>query len=234
MTAYVESRQRPTTREDGTEKPGMSNGTINRELSVLSRLLRLAYKNGKLGRLPVIELLTEDNVRAGFFERAEYEAVRKHLLDGDEGETKRRPPRPDLALALDLAFTFGWRIRDEILTSTWDRVNLDALTLRLDPGTTKNREGREVSLRPFPDLIPLLEAQRARVEALQKALGRIIPHVFPHLDPESAHAGSGSATSAGPGRPRVVWPASPASSVTISGGPRSGRWSGRGSRGPWR
>ena len=42
--------------------------------------------------------------------------------------------------------TFGGRIRDEILPLSWDRVNLDALMLRLDPASpTKNREGREVT-----------------------------------------------------------------------------------------
>jgi integrase len=125
----------------------------------------------------VIELLAEDNVRTGFFERDQYEAVRTAL---DE--------RPDVVVALDLAYTLGWRIRDEVLTLTWDRVDLDALTVRLDPGATKNREGREVSLRVFPALQVSLRDQRARVEALQKELGRIIPDVFPHLD--GPHVGS--------------------------------------------
>src|SRR5207253_3504479 len=43
MAAYVERRQRE----------GAANGTINRELGVLSKVLRLAYENGKLVRVPV-------------------------------------------------------------------------------------------------------------------------------------------------------------------------------------
>jgi len=47
--AYVAHRQ--------TQK--VANGTINRELAVLSKMLRLAYENGKLLRLPVIRKLKE-------------------------------------------------------------------------------------------------------------------------------------------------------------------------------
>src|SRR5712691_8300006 len=44
ITAYVVKRQ----------GEGAANGTINRELGVLSRMLRLAYESGKVLRLPVI------------------------------------------------------------------------------------------------------------------------------------------------------------------------------------
>jgi hypothetical protein len=49
VARYVEQRQ--------TEKA--ANGTINRELGVLSRMLRIGYKHGKVLRMPVIEKLTE-------------------------------------------------------------------------------------------------------------------------------------------------------------------------------
>ena len=52
-------------------------------------------------------------------------------------------------------------------------------TIRLDPGSTKNDDGRVVYL--TPDVKQLLTKQLARVDALQKHLGRIIPWVFPHL-----------------------------------------------------
>jgi hypothetical protein len=38
---------------------GAANGTINRELAVLNRMLRVAYESGKLVRLPVIRQLKE-------------------------------------------------------------------------------------------------------------------------------------------------------------------------------
>jgi integrase len=52
-------------------------------------------------------------------------------------------------------------------------------TLRLDPGETKNGKGRVVYL--TPELKTLLTGQLARVDALQRQLGRIIPYLFPHL-----------------------------------------------------
>jgi hypothetical protein len=64
FTAYVAKRQA----EEAT------NGTINRELATLSRMLRLAYENGKLLRLPVIRRPKENGPRQGFFERDQYDA----------------------------------------------------------------------------------------------------------------------------------------------------------------
>jgi integrase len=59
------------------------------------------------------------------------------------------------------AYLTGWRIQSEILPLQWRHVDLKAGTVRLDPGTTKNRDGR---LFPFGDRLPelrdLLEAQR--------------------------------------------------------------------------
>lgn len=127
---------------------------------------RLAYQHGTVLRLPVIERLTEAPPRSGFFEAARFEAVRRHLPS-------------DLQVAAAIAYTFGWRTQSEILTREWRHVDLEAGALRLDPGETKNGEGCIVYLTPA--LKALLVAQRGRVEALQKRLGRIIPAVFPHL-----------------------------------------------------
>jgi hypothetical protein len=71
VTAYVEQRQHA----------GAANGTINRELAVLSRMLRLAAENNKLFRVPVIRKLKEADPRSGFFEPEQYLAVKKHLPD---------------------------------------------------------------------------------------------------------------------------------------------------------
>ena len=58
---------------------GVATGTINRELAVLGRMLKLAYENGKLLRVPILHKLKEAAPRAGFFERGQFEAVKRHL-----------------------------------------------------------------------------------------------------------------------------------------------------------
>lgn len=162
MTKYVEHRQAQKTHL----KRATSNATINREVSVLSRMLRLAYENEKLLRLPVIRRLKENGPRQGFFEREQYEAVRRLL-------------RPDLQVAVAVAYTFGWRMQDEVLTLERRQVDLEAGMLRLEPGTRKNNEGRLVYLPA--ELEIALREQIACVQALERQAGRIVPWLFPHL-----------------------------------------------------
>jgi integrase len=145
---------------------------INRELALLIKMLRVAYEGGKLLRLPVIRKLKEAPPRQGFFEPVAFEAVRREL-------------RPDLQVAVALAYALGWRCQSEVLTLEFRQLDLEAGTLRLDPGQAKNEEGRFVYLPA--DLLPLVAAQVERVRALERKLGRIIPHLFPHL--RSRHRG---------------------------------------------
>jgi len=145
---------------------GAANGTINRELAVLIRMLRLAYEGGKLLRLPVIRKVKEAPPRQGFFEPAAFEAVRREL-------------RPDLRVAVALAYALGWRTQSEVLPLALRQVDLQSGTLRLDPGQAKNEEGRLVYLPA--DLKTLVATQVAQVRALERKLGRIIPYLFPHL-----------------------------------------------------
>ena len=162
ITAYVARRQAERTH---LKRP-TSNRTINIELSLLKRMFRLAYENGKVLRVPPIKLLKEAPPREGFFEPGQQEAVRGHLP-------------PDLQVAVAIAYAFGWRMRSEVLPLRRHQVDLKAGTLRLEPGTTKNREGRVVYL--TPDLRALVGQQLERVDQLSKQTGRIIPWVFPHL-----------------------------------------------------
>ena len=76
-----------------------------------------------------IPMLQEDNVRRGVFEREQFESVRRRLPE------EVRP-------VVTFAYLTGWRINSEMLTMQWQQVDLRAGIVRLDPGTTKNREGR--------------------------------------------------------------------------------------------
>lgn len=82
-------------------------------------------------------------------------------------------------MAVTIAHTFGWRVRSEVLTLDLRQVDLEAGTIRLEPGTTKHDEGRMVYL--TPELRALLTAQVGRVMALMRERGAVIPHLFPHL-----------------------------------------------------
>ena len=54
---------------------GFSAGTVNREMQPLGQALRLAHTRQLIRRVPTIRKLPERNVRQGFFEAHEIEAV---------------------------------------------------------------------------------------------------------------------------------------------------------------
>jgi integrase len=155
LTAYIQSRQ----------ATGLANGTINRELSVLGTAYKLGLEQGKVMRRPVIHLLKEANPRQGFFEESQFLAVRNHLPE-------------DLQVAVSIMYFFGWR-RSEVMALQLSQIDLEAGTLRLEPGTTKNQEGRVVYL--SPELKALVSAQITRVKLLSRRLGRVLPQLFVHL-----------------------------------------------------
>jgi integrase len=70
---------------------------------------------------------------------------------------------------------FGWRIASEVLPLERRQVDLRAGEVRLDAGTTKNREGRV--FRMTRDLRAVLEAQWQEHERLARE-GRTVPWVF--------------------------------------------------------
>jgi integrase len=77
-------------------------------------------------------MLQEQNVRKGFFEHDEFVAL-------------RAAPPVELRPVATFGYFTGWR-RREILDLTWDRVDLQTRTVRLEPGVTKNRDGRTIYL----------------------------------------------------------------------------------------
>ncbi|HKX03601.1 MAG TPA: hypothetical protein VJX71_13980, partial [Methylomirabilota bacterium] len=115
---------------------------------------------GRIVRRPFIDLLQEHNARTGFFEREEFDAVRAHLPD-------------DLQDVFTGAYLTGWRVKSEILTRQWAHVDFQSGWLRLEPGETKNTEGRQFPL--TPTLRAVLERRRTRTSAVEKATRAIIP-----------------------------------------------------------
>ena len=62
--------------------------------------------------------------------------------------------------------------------SPWKQVDFSAGTVRLEPGTTKNNEGRVFPFGVLPELANLLRAQWAHALSLELATGQSIPWVF--------------------------------------------------------
>lgn len=141
---------------------------INRELAALKRMFSLAVHAEKLPTAPYIPTLTENNVRTGFFEYAEFRALRDALP-------------PFLRPVVTFGYYTGWRTT-EVLNLQWRQVDLNAGEVRLDPGTTKNGKGRVIYL--DGELFDVMKEQRADVLSLQRERGEIIPWVF--VNPETA------------------------------------------------
>lgn len=100
----------------------------NIELAVLRRGLNLALEAGKISLVPKVKSLQLRNTRKGFFEHSEFVAILAHLPI-------------ELMPLMRVAYITGWRI-GELLSRQKRHVDLDAGFLRLDPGETKNGDGR--------------------------------------------------------------------------------------------
>jgi integrase len=57
-------------------------------------------------------------------------------------------------------------------------VDFQAGVVRLEPGTTKNDEGRTFPFRTYPALAALLKSQRDYTTAVERARATIVPWVF--------------------------------------------------------
>jgi integrase len=155
-----------TVPEPPPDRRPVAAGEINRELTILKRMFSLAMQAGKLRYKPHIPMLRENNVRIGFFELEQHLELLKHLPEAF---------RP----VVRFAYVTGWRINSEVLPLQWRQIDLKRGEVRLDPGTTKNREGRVFYY--SAELRELLEDQRKLADRLQRELGRIVPDVFFHV-----------------------------------------------------
>lgn len=120
LNAYIVRRQ--------SETPRPAVGTINRELEAIRHTFKLAVQGRKLFNMPHVPHLREDNVRTGFFTREEVDRLCSFLEE------------PYRSFVL-FGFLTGWRY-DEIRSLQWRQVDFVRNEIRLDVGSTKNREGR--------------------------------------------------------------------------------------------
>lgn len=139
IKGYIEQRQ----------QEGGSNGTINRELAALRRMFSLGVKATppKVYRVPPIARLKENNVRKGFVTIERY----AKLADACSSVGLW------LRTMLEVGYTFGWRV-SEVKKLKVGQVDMGSSRILLDPGTTKNDDGRVVRFKPGSVLANLLVA----------------------------------------------------------------------------
>ncbi len=130
-------------------------------------MFNLSIKKSKIYYKPHISMLQEDNIRTGFFELGEFLALREAL--------------PEYLRPI-VTFTFytGWR-KQEILSLKWNQVDLQTKTVRLEPGTTKNKKGRTIVLEG--ELLEVIQRQweRRKVAEIPGQFPALLcPYVFHH------------------------------------------------------
>lgn len=106
--------------------------TINREFAFLRLAFNLGRKAGKLQYVPHFPMYRENNTRTGFLEDAVY----------DKLATACAKRGLWLRAMFETAVQLGWR-SGELKTLRVRQVDIANGVIRLEPGTTKNREGRE-------------------------------------------------------------------------------------------
>lgn len=145
-------------------KTRMESGKARATAVYEIRCLRRAFRLAKLIP-PFFEVGTLDNVRQGYFEDLEFRAVLAHL------PAYLRP-------VMTAARLTGWRAKSELLPLRWSHVDWKAGVMKLDRGTTKNKEPRTYPFAALPELAALLRAQWDAAQQIGQARSLIIPWVF--------------------------------------------------------
>jgi integrase len=117
-----------------------SDATINRELEHIRAAFRLAVDNEVLSKAPKIRMLSEDNVRSGFLEHHQYEALREALPSG-------------LVPLFVTGYHVGCRL-GELRKLRWDQVDFSASQIWLERKQTKGKIPRVLPI--YGDMRPAL------------------------------------------------------------------------------
>ncbi|MGH7753509.1 MAG: tyrosine-type recombinase/integrase, partial [Gemmatimonadales bacterium] len=147
--------------KDGEQRRCYANGTINRDLATLRRILRLGRQAGKVLLVPQFEMLREAAPRQGFLSDVDFVALEAQLRD-------------DLRLPISFKYTYGWR-KAAVFSLTWDKLNLREGTVELDRRYSKNGE---------PVLVYLTEELWARFRAQWEATCKLVLKRTPGVTPQ--------------------------------------------------
>jgi integrase len=127
-------------------KAGNANGTVNRSLALLRRMLSIALEDGKIQFRPKIRLLKAGPARKGFLPLEKFEELLGHLP-------------ANLKPLITFLYYCGVRV-GEALQIEWSQVDLAGGLIRLEGEQTKNSDARTV---PLPNvLIQMLEQAKPK------------------------------------------------------------------------
>ena len=125
---------------------GAANGTVNRSLALLRRMLNIAREDGKIQVVPKIRMMKAGPARKGFLLRGQFDALLAKL------------PAHLKPLVVFLYYC-GVRV-GEAKQIDWSQVDLPAAVIRLEQEQTKGDDARTV---PLPDLLlGMLELQEPK------------------------------------------------------------------------
>jgi integrase len=125
---------------------GAANGTVNRSLALLRRMLNIAHEDGKVAAVPKIRLLKPGAARKGFVELEQFQSLLAKLPS-------------NLKPLVVFLYYCGVRI-GEAEQIEWSQVDLPAAVIRLEQEQTKGDTARTV---PLPNvLIEMLEMQEPK------------------------------------------------------------------------
>jgi integrase len=136
---------------------GAAAGTINRELSALRRMFKIATQDQILGQAPHFPMLEESGVREVYLTPAEFESILKHLPAPVQGITR-------------FVWNTGWRI-SAACRLEWRDVNQAESFVLLRRENAKNKR---------PQRLPLIGEVAETIENAAKERRLDQPAVFHH------------------------------------------------------
>jgi integrase len=151
--------------EQAAQQQCVKPATINREIQLLGQALRMAVKNRQLASAPQLRKLPERNVRIGFLDRADFEAVEQQLPD-------------HLKDVARFAYHSAWR-KGEVTSLLWSDVSLAEGVIRLREEESKNEDPRLLPLEG--ELREIIQRRHAARTVVLDGQLRVIGLVF-HRD----------------------------------------------------
>ncbi len=126
---------------------GMSRATVNREVRYLLHGFKLLFDAHEISTFPRVKLLEGENIREGFVNAADFEAIAVRIEDQDTRDI------------VEFLYRSAWR-SGEAKSLTWDKVDLTDWVIRLSRKNEKTKRPRTLAL--VGELRAIIERRQQR------------------------------------------------------------------------